>query len=98
MIDRFGLLPDPTQTLFAIHQVRFVAKQIGIRKIDVYDQGGRLIFEKTPNIDPMNIIQLIQTQPQKFKPEGQDKLRFYADMDNAEQRLLVLNQVLTKLQ
>jgi len=98
MIDRFGLLPEQVQTLFAIHELRFKAKAIGIRKIDVYDQGGRIIFDKEPNIDPMNIIQLIQKQPSRFKVDGQDKLRFIDDMPDADTRLIVLNKLLEQLQ
>ena len=98
MIDRFGLLPEQSQTLFAIHELRFKAKVIGIRKIDVYDQGGRIIFEQEPNIDPMTIIQLIQTKQGKYKLDGQDKLRFTDNMPEADDRLLVLNQLLDDLQ
>ena len=97
MIDRFGLLPEQIQTLFAIHELRFVAKAIGIRKIDVYDQGGRIIFDKEPNIEPITIIQLIQSQPAKFKLDGQDKLRFIADMPDADSRLSTLSHVLEAL-
>lgn len=97
MIDRFGLLPEQTQTLFAIHELRFKAKQIGIRKVDVYDQGGRIVFDKEPNIEPMTIIQLIQSHPAKYKLDGQDKLRFIADMPDPESRLSSLNHVLDAL-
>ena len=97
MVDRFGLLPDPTKTLFAIHELRFKAKQAGIRKIDVYDQGGRLIFEKEPNIDPMAIINLIQKQANRFKLDGQDKLRFIDHMPEAEDRIVALDRLLDTL-
>ena len=97
MIDRFGLLPEQIQTLFAIHECRFKAKQIGIRKIDVYDQGGRILFDQEPNVEPMTIIQLIQSQPARFKLDGQDKLRFIADMPDADSRLSILNTVLDAL-
>ena len=98
MIDRFGLLPEQSQTLFAIHELRFKAKLLGIRKIDVYEQGGRIIFEQTPNVDPMTIIQLIQSKPSKYKLDGQDKLRFTDNMPEADDRLLVLNGLLNNLQ
>jgi transcription-repair coupling factor (superfamily II helicase) len=98
MIDRFGLLPEQSQTLFAIHELRFKAKLLGIRKIDVYEQGGRIIFEQTPNVDPMTIIQLIQSKPAKYKLDGQDKLRFTDNMPEADDRLLVLNGLLNNLQ
>ena len=97
MIDRFGLLPEQVQTLFAIHELRFKAKKIGIRKIDVFDQSGRIIFDKKPNIEPMTIIQLIQSQAAKFKLDGQDKLRFIHDMPDADSRLTVLNDILEAL-
>jgi len=97
MIDRFGLLPEQVQTLFAIHEIRFKAKALGIRKIDVYDQGGRLLFEKEPNIEPLTIIQLIQSQPAKYKLDGQDKLRFIETMPDADSRLLGLNTLLDQL-
>ncbi|NQZ54111.1 MAG: transcription-repair coupling factor [Piscirickettsiaceae bacterium] len=94
MIDRFGLLPEHIQTLFAIHELRFKAKALGVRKIDVYDQGGRIIFDKVPNIEPIVIIQLIQSQPATYKLDGQDKLRFINDMPDADSRLITLNKVL----
>lgn len=97
MIDRFGLLPEQVKTLFAIHEIRFKAKAVGIRKIDVYDAGGRLIFEQEPNIDPMTIINLIQKQPKRFKLDGQDKLRFVDDMPEAEERIVVLDKLLDAL-
>ncbi|PCJ32638.1 MAG: transcription-repair coupling factor [Gammaproteobacteria bacterium] len=97
MIDRFGLLPQQVQTLFAIHELRFKAKEIGINKIDVYDQGGRIIFDKEPKIEPFAIIQLIQSQPAKYKLDGQDKLRFIIDMPDADSRLHNLNAVLDAL-
>ncbi|EMR12797.1 transcription-repair coupling factor [Methylophaga lonarensis MPL] len=97
MVDRFGLLPEQVKTLFAVHELRLKAKAAGIRKIDVYEQGGRIIFEESPNIDPMTIIQLIQQQPAKFKLDGQDKLRFTEFMPEASDRIQTLDQLLDTL-
>ncbi|MEX0615552.1 MAG: TRCF domain-containing protein, partial [Methylophaga sp.] len=97
MVDRFGLLPDQVKTLFAVHEMRLKAKAIGIRKIDVYDQGGRLIFDQQPNIEPIKIIELIQKQPARFKLDGQDKLKFTGDMPDADSRILALDNLLDNL-
>lgn len=97
MIDRFGLLPEQVQTLFAIHELRFKAKNIGARKIDVYDQGGRILFDKEPKIEPMTIIQLIQSEPARYKLDGQDKLRFIETMYEADDRIVSLSNLLDKL-
>ncbi|MDT8311455.1 MAG: transcription-repair coupling factor [Methylophaga sp.] len=97
MVDRFGLLPDPVRTLFAIHDMRLKAKAVGIRKIDVYDQGGRLIFDQQPNIEPAKIIELIHKQPARFKLDGQDKLKFSGDMPDADSRIVTLDNLLDEL-
>jgi transcription-repair coupling factor (superfamily II helicase) len=73
MIDRFGLLPEPTKTLFSATRVKLIAQGLGVRKLDVSAKGGRMIFENKPNIDPMKVIQLIQKRPWVFKLDGQDK-------------------------
>ncbi|MEZ5452900.1 MAG: transcription-repair coupling factor [Thiothrix sp.] len=86
MIDRFGLLPEPTKTLFSVTRVKLVAQELGIKKLDMNAKGGRIIFDKQPNIDPMKVIQLIQKRPWMFKLDGQDKLRFEVELPTVEER------------
>ena len=86
MIDRFGLLPEPTKTLFSATRVKLIAQGLGVRKLDVSAKGGRMIFENKPNIDPMKVIQLIQKRPWVFKLDGQDKLRFEVELPTVEER------------
>ncbi|WP_370567864.1 TRCF domain-containing protein, partial [Enterobacter cloacae complex sp. P4RS] len=59
MISRFGLLPDAAKHLFAIAELKLKANALGIRKLDLGENGGRIVVESTPNIDPMAVIQLI---------------------------------------
>lgn len=94
MIDRFGLLPDPAKTLFEITELKLKAQPYGIRKIEAGPQGGRLIFEEDPAIDPARIIQLIQTQPDQFKFNGADRLGFYVDLAEISQRTDRVSQIL----
>ncbi|WP_333622383.1 hypothetical protein, partial [Stenotrophomonas indicatrix] len=42
---------------------------------DLGENGGRIVFESKPNIDPMAVIQLIQKQPNLYAMDGPDKLR-----------------------
>lgn len=94
MIDRFGLLPDPVKHLFAIAELKLQANALGIRKLDLGENGGRLVFEAKPAIDPMTIIQMIQKQPKIYAMDGPDKLRIKlplpegADRFNAARGLL----------
>ncbi len=95
MIDRFGLLPDATKNLFAIAELKLEATALGIRKIELGDNGGRVQFEKQPNVDPMSVIRLIQGQPRHYKMDGPDKLRITElDLPDADARLMTARGLL----
>ncbi|HHJ81021.1 MAG TPA: transcription-repair coupling factor, partial [Candidatus Tenderia electrophaga] len=97
MIDRFGLLPEPTKNLIRITELKLIAEPMGIKKIEAGPTGGRLIFTDKPSIDPMRIIDLIQKQGRIYKLEGQEKLRFAITSETAEQRIEVVAGVLQSL-
>ena len=98
MIDRFGLLPEPVKTLFAITALKLRATRLGIRKIDLGDSGGRILFIEQPDIDPMTIIKLIQGQPDRYKLDGSDKLRILRDLPDVQTRLNAASRLLDRLQ
>jgi transcription-repair coupling factor (superfamily II helicase) len=75
MIDRFGLLPDPVKHLFATAELKLSADALGIRKLELGESGGRIVFEAKPKVDPMTVIQLIQKQPRIYAMDGPDKLK-----------------------
>ncbi|MBD3671249.1 MAG: transcription-repair coupling factor, partial [Gammaproteobacteria bacterium] len=97
MIDRFGLLPEPAKTLFKVTELKLMAKPIGIRKIVVGRDKGNITFTEQPNIDPIKIIQLIQSRPKRFKLDGNEKLSFFWAMEDKDARLQVLQEVLETL-
>jgi transcription-repair coupling factor (superfamily II helicase) len=97
MIDRFGLLPPATASLFELTELKLFAQPYGIRKIEAGPGGGKLHFEAEPKFDPMRLITLIQTQPQTFKLEGSDKLRFFADLSDPETRIDGVRGILRQL-
>lgn len=97
MIDRFGLLPEPLKTLFSITELKQQAEKLGIKKIEANDAGGRIVFTKEPKINAEQLILLIQTQSQRFKFDGADKLRFSMLFETTEQKLLFINSLLEKL-
>jgi transcription-repair coupling factor (superfamily II helicase) len=87
VIDRFGSLPPATQNLFTVTRARLVAAPLGLRKVDMSAQGGRLIFDARPNIDPMSVIRLVQQQPKAYRLDGGDKLRILKPMPDPQARL-----------
>ena len=97
MIDRFGLLPDPAKHLFAIAELKLQANELGIRKVDLGESGGRIVFEAKPNIDPMSAIQLIQKQSNLYSMDGPDKLRIKHPLPMPEDRFNAARALLTTL-
>jgi transcription-repair coupling factor (superfamily II helicase) len=87
MIDRFGLLPEAAKHLFAVAELKLDATDLGIRKLDLGDSGGRVQFDSKPRVDPMTVIQLIQRQPQHYAMEGSDRLRLKLSLPDAHTRL-----------
>ncbi|HED18464.1 MAG TPA: transcription-repair coupling factor [Gammaproteobacteria bacterium] len=97
MIDRFGLLPEPVKQLFGITGLKLKSVPLGIRKIDAGENNGRLMFGPEPNVDPASIIQLIQGQPQHYRLDGSDKIRFQLDMAEIGKRMAVVGKLLDSL-
>jgi transcription-repair coupling factor (superfamily II helicase) len=97
MIDRFGLLPDPTKTLFALSGIKLMATPLGIRKLDFGPNGGRILFRDKPEVDPMAIIKLVQSLPRVYKLDGQDKLKITLDLPGATERIRSAQEVLILL-
>jgi len=87
MIDRFGLLPDPVKNLFAVAGLKLAATAIGMRKLELGEHGGRVLFKPQPNIEPITVIRLIQNQPKVYSLDGQDKLRIRLELPGAAERL-----------
>jgi transcription-repair coupling factor (superfamily II helicase) len=86
LIDRFGLLPEPAQTLLDSHRLRILAKPLGISKVDASSEAIGIQFVPNPPIDPMKIITLIQSK-RHIKMSGQDKLRIEIKHEDLQQRV-----------
>ncbi|MBK5963402.1 transcription-repair coupling factor [Thiocystis minor] len=97
MIDRFGLLPEPAKNLLEITELKLRVQPLGIRKIEAGPASGRILFNDAPQIDPANLIRLIQTRPKEFKLDGGDRLKFFRDMAEPRQRLLAVGAVVEQL-
>ena len=97
LIDRFGLLPDPAKNLFRQMKLKLHAQQLGIKKLDVGSKEARVEFEEQPSVDPMVIINLIQSSSQQFRLEGSSILKYIDTMETPEQRFKAIEALLYKL-
>jgi transcription-repair coupling factor (superfamily II helicase) len=87
-------LPPPTKTLFSVALLKQQATILGIKKIDVHSEGGRVLFETQPNINLSALISLIQTQPSCYKLDDQDKLRFIHKFEDIENKISFVSALL----
>lgn len=97
MIDRFGLLPDAAKNLFQVTKIKQIATPLGINKIEFGADNGRIIFNSKPNIDPTKIIEMLQSNPIKYKMNGPDKLRIFSKMPDFESRMRTINEIFSYL-
>ncbi|MFN7096894.1 MAG: transcription-repair coupling factor, partial [Gammaproteobacteria bacterium] len=97
MVDRFGLLPPSCKNLFETASIKLSAQQLGIRKIEAHQLGGRIEFYQHTNVEPMTIIKLIQQKAHTYQMEGSNRLKFKLGSETAEQRIAMVKQVLDTL-
>jgi len=97
LIDRFGLLPEPLKHLFRITRIKLQTLVLGVEKIDVGEQHGKIVFNQNPNIDPLKIIELIQNDPQQYRFDGKQTLRINCQNVELETRFKQLESLLKEL-
>jgi len=97
MIDRFGLLTDQIKNLFAVTSLKLKATPLDILSIDFSENGGRMVFSDQPNIDPMKIINLIQTKSALYKLDGNSKLKLLKTENDVNKQFQYLSELLSYL-
>jgi len=98
MIDRFGLLPDATKNLFAIAELRLQAARVGVARLDLGPQGGRVEFLEQAAADPAALIQLIQQNSGSYRMDGPRVLRILTAVEEARDRFRETAALLERLE
>jgi len=97
MIDRFGLLPEAAKNLFRLTEIKHQAEALGLSRIDAGKDRGVVHFGEAPKIEPIKLVQMVQQQPQVYKLEGGQTLKFNRAMETADQCFHALEQLLSAL-
>jgi transcription-repair coupling factor (superfamily II helicase) len=97
IIDRFGPLPEATRNLFRITQLKLRAGPAGLRRLDAGPAGGRVEFGPRTAVDPGLIVELLRTDPRTFRMDREQRLRFAAPLDEAENRFCFVEQLVGRL-
>jgi transcription-repair coupling factor (superfamily II helicase) len=86
MIDRFGLLPPQVSNLFEVSRLRLRAQELGIHAVEAGPRGGSIEFKASTQIDPLSLVQLIQSDPRTYRLTGPTRLRFEQDLPDLATR------------
>ncbi|MDX1593815.1 MAG: transcription-repair coupling factor [Gammaproteobacteria bacterium] len=97
MIDRFGLLPEPTRNLFRLAELKQRAAPLGIRRIEAGEEHGQLLFDDAPAIDPARLVDLVQREARTFRLVDGQRLRFTTPMPTVEARVAAVDGLLERL-
>jgi transcription-repair coupling factor (superfamily II helicase) len=97
LIDRFGLLPTQTKTLFEITTLKLIAQQLGISRIRASASGGTIEFGKNASIDPAVLLSLVAESNGAYRLDGPWKLRFEWDEPATDTRIAATKNLLNEL-
>ncbi|NRD73538.1 transcription-repair coupling factor [Shewanella sp. VB17] len=97
LIDRFGLLPSSTKNLMELTLYKHQATALGIKKLEMHAKGGSVEFNDDHKVDPGFIIGLLQNQPQNYRMDGPNKLKFIIPTESHSDRLALVKLLLGQL-
>ncbi|MBV1905374.1 MAG: transcription-repair coupling factor [Pseudomonadales bacterium] len=98
MIDRFGACPPALNNMFRITQLKLRIAPMGISRADFTQANGRLEFRQDTPVDPMKLVNLIQTKPNTYRLEGANVLRITHSTDNIDERFQFIDTLLEHLE
>ncbi len=97
MIDRFGLLPPQAKNFMRIAALKLDAAELGVEKIDAAASGGYVLFGRDAAVDPVALVRLVQSDSQKFRMRGAQRLQFRLEMARDEDRFAFIEELLRSL-
>ena len=98
LIDRFGLLPDAAKNLLSVSDLKLKAADIKVKKIEAHDKGGFIEFYPDADINPVFLVKLLQSQPQKFAMDGPTKFKFTIPLVDRRKRIQFVGDMLAEFQ
>ena len=97
LIDRFGVPPQPVKQLFAVHQIRLKAEQLGMTKVDISSHGGYIEFSPDTPVQAVSIIQMMQKHPTFFRMAGGQRLKVMVMLEDYQKRIQFISDLLLSL-
>ena len=96
LVDRFGYLPDSTQNLLEITDLRNRSTALGIEKIRFNKEYGRIYFNENSMIDVSHMLKLIDTD-EDYRLYPDQSLGLKGDFSDEEVRKKKLSEIISYL-
>jgi transcription-repair coupling factor (superfamily II helicase) len=98
VVDRFGALPEPLKQLFRVTGLKLRMQRLGIRRLDLGTEGGRVEFNTDTRVNPGTIVTLVQTQTATYRLDGATQLRISRKLPDFDQRMAFAAELLDRLE
>ncbi|MCX7960617.1 MAG: transcription-repair coupling factor [Burkholderiales bacterium] len=96
LVDRFGPLPEPAQALLRCHELRILARSVGVVRLDATHETVQLQFEKDPPIGAEKIVDFVRRR-REARLSGPEKLRVPARAPTWQERAAAARAILAEL-
>jgi len=96
LIDRFGVMPEQTQSLISFHDLRIFIQHLDIKKIDASDTSIQIIFASDSKIDPLKLIKLL-SEDKRCRMNGPDKIKIGVTIVDILERVKFIKDFLKKI-
>ena len=96
LIDRFGVMPEQTQSLISFHDLRIFIQDLDIKKIDASDASIQISFASDSRIDPLKLIKLL-SEDKRCRMSGPDKIKITVTIDDILERVQFIKDFLSKI-
>ncbi|VFP79656.1 transcription-repair coupling factor [Candidatus Erwinia haradaeae] len=97
LINRFGLLPDPTRTLLEISKIRIIANKIGIKKVEANEKGGFIEFHKHNTVNSECLLELLHKESRSWVLDGSTRIKFICNLTKYSMRMKWVTEFIKKI-
>jgi len=96
LIDRFGVMPEQTQSLISFHDLRIFIQHLDIKKIDASDTSIQITFASDSKMDPLKLIKLL-SEDKRYRMNGPDKIKIGVTNFDILERVKFIKDFLKKI-
>src|SRR5262249_25047327 len=97
LVDRFGKLPEEVQHLLRIVEIKTLCRRANVEKIDAGPKGAVLSFRDNIFANPEGLIAFIREQGKDARVRPDQKVVFFDEWENPEERLKGATAILRRL-